>query len=113
MIFIDGINFISIIEGGVKVGGTATLVYAICAQAIKNGGIEKTLTKILKGVLTNSPTQNIVADIIDGYSEDKTHEENANVILMLLASNTSMSEEECKTITEIIMKAFLNKQTTK
>jgi hypothetical protein len=50
-----------------------------------------------------------VADIIDGYSEENTHEENAKSILMLLISNTTLSEEECKTITDIIMKAFLNK----
>ena len=109
LIFLEQTNPLNLLKKGVEVGGVATLIFALYTQALNNGGIEKTLTKILKGVLTNSPTKNIVADIIDGYSEDKTHEENANIILMLLATNTSMSEEECKTITEIIMKAFLNK----
>ena len=69
----------------------------------------KSITKILQGVLTNTPIQSIVSNIIDGYSEENTHEENANSILMLLISNTTLSEEECKVITDIIMKAFLNK----
>ncbi len=109
LIFIKGISFVALLQGGVEVGGVATLIYAIISQTLKSGSIEKTITKILKGVLTNSPIKNIVADIIDGYSEDNTHEQNANSILMLLVSNTSLTEEECKTITDIIMKAFLNK----
>ena len=109
IIFLKGSTALSLLQGGIEIGGLATLIYAIATQTINSGSIEKTLTKILKGVLTNSPTKNIVADIIDGYSENNTHEENANSILMLLISNTSLSEEECKTITDIIMKAFLNK----
>ena len=109
LIFLKERSFISLLQGGVEVGGVATLIYAILTQTIKSGGIEKTLTKILKGVLTNSPVKNIVADIIDGYSEENTHEENAKSITMLLVSNTSLTEEECKAITDIIMKAFLNK----
>ncbi len=109
IIFLKGTSALSLIQSGVEIGGMATLIYAIITQTINNGSLEKTLTKILKGVLTNSPTKNIVADIIDGYSENNTHEENANSILMLLISNTSLSEEECKAITDIIMKAFLNK----
>ena len=109
IIFIKGSTALSLIQGGIEIGGMATLIFAIVTQTVKSGSIEKTLTKILKGVLTNSPIKNVVADIIDGYSEENTHEENANSILMLLISNTSLSEEECMAITEIIMKAFLNK----
>jgi hypothetical protein len=109
IIFIKGSTALSLLQGGVEIGGMATLIFAIVSQTIKSGSIEKTLTKILKGVLTNSPIKNVVADIIDGYSEENTHEENAKSILMLLISNTTLSEEECKTITDIIMKAFLNK----
>ena len=109
IIFIKQSTALSLLQGGVEVGGVATLIYAVVAQTLKSGSIEKTLTKILKGVLTNSPIQNIVSNIIDGYSENNTHEENANSILMLLISNTSLSEDECKAITDIIMKAFLTK----
>lgn len=102
-------NVFEILEHGISVGGVATLIYAVGTQIVKDGGIKKTLTQILKGILTNSSLKSIVSDIIDGYSEENTHEENYEVILMLLTSNTSMSEEECKTITEIIMKAFTDK----
>ncbi len=109
IIFFKQQSFVKIIEQGVSVGGVSTLIYAIGNQIANGGGIKKTLTKILKGVLSNSSLKSIVADIIDGYSEENSHEENYKVILMLLSSNTSMSEEECKTITEIIMKAFSQK----
>ncbi len=109
IIFIKGSSPLTLLQGGVEIGGMATLIFAIISQTLKSDNIEKTLTKILKGVLTNSPIKNVVADIIDGYSDKNTHEENANSILMLLISNTSLSEEECKAITDIIMKAFLNK----
>ena len=109
ILFIKESTALSLLQGGVEIGGMATLIYAVISQTIKSGGIEKTLTKILQGVLTNTPIQSIVSNIIDGYSEENTHEENANSILMLLISNTTLSEEECKVITDIIMKAFLNK----
>ena len=95
-----------LVKQGISVGGVATLIYATTSQIVKDGGIKKALTQILKGILTNSSLKSIVADIIEGYSEENTHEENYELVYLLLTSNTSLSEEECKTITEIIMKAF-------
>ena len=82
ILFIKQSTALSLLQGGVEIGGMATLIFAVITQTIKSGSIEKTLTKILKGVLTNSPIQNIVSNIIDGYSEENTHEENANSILI-------------------------------
>ncbi len=109
LIAYKGIDILSILKKGVQVGGVATFIYAFIKQLLKKDTLENTITKILNGILDGTTLKTAVKQILDGYSLDGEDSKNAELISEVIKNSTAFSNEECKTISEIIINALNSK----
>ncbi len=97
-------DYIFIIKKGVTVGGLATFLYAIIKQLSKSGTLKTTVADILKGILKSSSVNTVASQIISNYSSKNSNQQNYDAVSSIIAKNTSISQNECSVITDIILK---------
>lgn len=107
-------TFTNCLYSGLRVGGIATLYYAIFKQVfLKSENISKIISNILKGIVSSSSisktTENILKELKLGEDSATT----AKAIYNVLAGSTSLSDLECNAITSLVIKAFTENQTKK
>jgi hypothetical protein len=103
------IDLMTILMKGVQIGGVATFIYAFIKQLLKEKGLEKNIGNILKGLLDSQTIKGAVKKITSLYEKDTSDEENVLLISKIISENTSFSENECKTISEIVLNAIKGK----
>lgn len=109
LIAFKGIDCFTIIKKGIQTGGIATFIYAFIKQLLKKDNLEKTLTDILRGIIDSTTLKSTVAKIVKDYNTESSLEEKSNEICKVITESTNFSEEECKTISEIIVNALNTK----
>lgn len=101
-------NYLYILKKGLQIGGVATFYYAVIKQLSKNGNLKSAVADILKGILKTKPVSTVASKIISSYSTNNSDEQNREKIAEIIAQNTSISQNECQTITGIILKEITN-----
>lgn len=101
-------DLLFIFKKGLSIGGIATFYYAIVKQLSKNGTLKSTVSDILKGILKSSSVSSVASKIIKKYSSNNSNQQNHEAVSTIIAQNTSISQQECTAITDIILKEMEN-----
>ncbi len=101
-------DYLYAVKQGLQVGGVATFYYAVIKQLSKSGNLKSTVSDILKGILKTKSISSVASTILNTYSSKNSDEQNRQKIAEIIASNTSISQSECQTITGIVLKEITN-----
>ncbi len=92
---------------GLRVGGIATLYYAIIKQLFSGkANISKIISNILKGIISPTTIEKTTKNILKELNFGQDNEVSSQAVYNIIAGNASISEDECNALTSIIIKAF-------
>lgn len=100
-------SFDELFNVGLRIGGVATLYYAIIKQLFSNSSnVSKIISNILKGIVSPNSIEKTTKNILKELNFGQDNELCAQAIYNIIAGNTSISENECNALTSIVIKAF-------
>ena len=107
-------SFDDLLNKGLKIGGIATLYYAIVKQLFSGkANISKIISNILKGIVSPTSIEKTTKSILKELNLGQDNELSSEAIFNIIAGNASISESECNALTSIVMKAFEETKTKK
>ena len=107
-------TFDDLLNKGLKIGGIATLYYAIAKQLFSNkANVSKIISNILKGIVSPTTIEKTTKSILKELNLGQDSQISADAIYNIIAGNASISESECNALTSIVIKAFEETKTKK
>lgn len=107
-------TFDDLLNKGLKIGGIATLYYAIAKQLFSNkANVSKIISNILKGIVSPTTIEKTTKSILKELNLGQDSQISADAIYNIIAGNASISESECNALTSILIKAFEETKTKK
>ncbi len=107
-------SFDDLLNKGLKIGGIATLYYAIVKQLFSGkANVSKIISNILKGIVSPTTIEKTTKSILKELNLGQDSQISTDAIYNIIAGNASISESECNALTSIVIKAFEETKTKK
>ena len=107
-------SFDDLFNKGLRIGGIATLYYAIVKQLFSSkANVSKIIGNILKGIVSPNSIEKTTKNILKELNFGQDNELSSQAIYNIIAGNASISEAECNALTSIVIKAFEETKTKK